>query len=174
MGFFDDPFDLNNDGRRSMDEDYLEFMMFNEFMNKHYTQDDYWDSSFDEFDDEEDICSDDDISSYGAVTEHISPDVNTRDQEKEKRAEQFRMKLPVAADPEILKNFDDQLTRFAESKKKQNKGKASKALLAVLIIAALIVILIITISIVRTVRENNRISSVYSQAEEYYEEQVGY
>ena len=37
MGFFDslfsDPFDFDGNGKRSADEDFMEYMMFNEVMN---------------------------------------------------------------------------------------------------------------------------------------------
>lgn len=170
MGLFDDPFDLNNDGRRSLDEDYLEFMMFNEFMNKHDEQDDNWDSSFEESydeNDEIDFFVDEGTYEYEAVTKHSFSNDNMRNDEEKKRAELFRNKIPAAADPEILANFDNQLTRFTETKKKQKKGRSFRILVAVLIMIALIVIPIITISIIRSVRENNRITSAYTRAEKY-------
>ena len=55
MGFLDDlfsdPFDLDGNGKRSLDEDFMEFMMFNEVMKE---SNDYEPDS-DELEDDDEI-----------------------------------------------------------------------------------------------------------------------
>ena len=51
MGIFDNPFDLNKDGRLDAAESFLEFMVFNEVMNEDGEEADEKESWFGDIDD---------------------------------------------------------------------------------------------------------------------------
>jgi len=176
MGLFDDPFDLNGDGKRSIDEDFMEFMVFNEIMNGHDDHagpDDYdfdSDSSFDEFSYDEEASDIGDLY-WKYQGSHSQINSSSGRTEKNKKAQSNRT-APTSEDSAALSDFntrmiDSRLTGLEEAKKNRAKRSLTRVLLAILIIAAIIIASIVIRSGVRLVRENKRITSAYFRAEEF-------